>query len=77
MKQPVKPINNGGGKLPPGATSAGVPGTAASRKVTGAPRPAPVIVDPKKFGTDHRGSPELKIGKGHFELDDGRSRIPR
>jgi hypothetical protein len=38
MNSPTKQPAKGGKPLPPGAKSAGVPGTVASRKVQGAPR---------------------------------------
>jgi hypothetical protein len=76
MKTPTKQPANGG-KLPPGANGPGVPGTRAADAVKHAARPAPVVVDPKRFGSDPRGSAPLVAGKAHIEVRDNRSKVNR
>jgi hypothetical protein len=61
--------------LPPGSKSAGVPGTVAADKVKHAARPAPVQLDPKRFGSDPRGGPEIVAGKRHIEVKDNRTKV--
>jgi hypothetical protein len=75
MKTPPKPPKaTRQPKLPPGAHN--VPGSDAYRKLQGAPRPKPVVVDAHKFATT-KGGPELKLGNRHFEVKDRRTRDPR
>ena len=62
--------------LPPGARSAGVPGTKASRAMQGAPRPKPVTID-NSFVADPRGGAPLVVGKGHVEVKDNRTKTSR
>ena len=63
--------------LPPGAHSAAVPGTRANAALKRAPVPKPVVIDPKRFGSDPRGSGELVVGKRRVELKDNRTKTSR
>ena len=64
-------------KLPPGAHSAAIPGSRANAALKGAPVPKPVVIDPKRFGSDPRGSDELVAGKRHVEVKDNRTKNTR
>ena len=77
MKTPAKSPKAAAksGALPPGAHTA--VGSAAYRKMQGAVRPAPKIVDAHEFTKDPRGGPELRVGKAHFEVRDNRTRTTR
>jgi hypothetical protein len=35
------------------------------------------VIDPKRFGSDARGGPELVAGKRHIEIKDNRSKSMR
>ena len=63
-------------KLPPGAHSAGVPGTKASAALRRAPVPKPVVID-HSFVADPRGGAPLVVGKAHVQVKDNRSKVIR
>jgi hypothetical protein len=74
MKPPKQPAAKGGQPLPPGAHN--VPGSRTYRALQKAPHPGTVQID-KSFVADHRGGPELIIGKKTLEMRDNRTRSPR
>jgi hypothetical protein len=76
MKTPKQAVAKGGQPLPKGAYGAGVPGTKAQLKVSGAPRPTPVTID-KSFVADPRGGAPLVVGKRHVEVRDNRTKNTR
>jgi hypothetical protein len=63
-------------KLPPGAHSAGVPGTKANAALKGAPVPKPVQID-ERFLADSRGGAPLVVGKRGIEVRDNRTKTSR
>jgi hypothetical protein len=76
MKTPSKqPVAKGGVPLSEGAKK--VPGSAYEAKLKGAPQSKPVEIDPKRFGQDHRGGPELVIGRGHVHIAGDKHREKR
>jgi hypothetical protein len=66
-------------KPPAPAKTAGkgpAPGSAAYRAMQRAPRPAPVIIDPKTAKAPLGGKP-IVVGKRHIEVKDRRTRDTR
>jgi hypothetical protein len=60
--------------LPPGSHNA--PGSESYRRLQGAPRVAPKVID-KSFLANPKGGPEMVAGKAHIEARDNRTRSPR
>jgi hypothetical protein len=60
--------------LPPGAHN--VPGSDSYRRLQGAPRTPPKVID-KNFLSSPKGGPEMVAGKAHIEAKDNRTRSPR
>jgi hypothetical protein len=62
--------------LPPGAHSAGVPGTKANAALKGAPVRKPAQID-ERFVADPRGGPPLVVSHRGVEVRDNRTKSTR